>query len=470
MNTYSPIEEAILRTLSYGEVFHFALSLDEVFTYLISNKSYSKKEVLSSIEELVKKNIILQEDQYVALSFHKKGFSKERKKKGSVSQEKMRVATAVAKLFSKIPTVMGVYITGGVSVLNASKNDDIDFMIMTKSGYLWTTRLIIVLLSKVLGKYRVRENGGHKHISLNNSWCLNLWLDESAFEIEEQTQNIYTAHEVVQAKPLYENQYIAQAFLDKNAWVHMYLPNIVIPVSKKRSEHFKEAGVLEKICFYIQKMYMRSHQTTERVNLHKAFFHPRDTANIVSKKYEEILSLVGIVPYPSFTMAIQPSSIYEAGATKKMMEFIHTQKKMGKKVVLATGVFDLLHTEHKNFLEKAKKQGDILVVAIESDKRARMLKGKGRPIETERVRLKKVSSLPFVDVAFILPKDFSSLTRYMELLYQIRPDIYACSEHTLHKESKSVLVQKYGGTLKVVHDHIKGISTTDLLKKKAHLS
>lgn len=463
MKKYSFIEEAVLRTLSYSEVFSFALSIDEVYTYLISHKKYTKKEVIASIDSLVAKKKILKEHEYVALLLRGKGFSNERKIKEQISKEKMKRAAFAVRIFSKIPSVLGIFITGGVSVLNASQDDDIDFMIITKSGYLWITRLIIVCISKVLGKYRQREYLKNDRTSLNNTWCLNLWIDESRMQIEEQAQNIYTAHEVVQAKPVYEKELISSRFLSKNVWVHTYVPNILIPTIKEKS-NYKESSLFEKLCFSLQYLYMKKHLTSESVTLHKAFFHPRDTSHIVSQKHEEILLREGIAPYPPFTMTTPPSSVYMERMLKKKIAFIHTQRMNGKKVVLATGVFDLLHAQHIHFLENAKKQADILVVAIESDKRARALKGKGRPIESETKRLKKVSSLSCVDVAFVLPNDFSNVTRYMELLYQVRPDIYACSEHTLHQESKSALVQKYGGVLKVVHSHVKGISTTEILK------
>ena len=55
--------------------------------------------------------------------------------------------------------------------------------------------------------------------------------------------------------------------------------------------------------------------------------------------------------------------------------------------VLATGVFDVLHIEHIRFLAAAKQQGDRLIVGVESDVRVRAMKGPGRPLHDEQVRL-----------------------------------------------------------------------------------
>lgn len=57
-----------------------------------------------------------------------------------------------------------------------------------------------------------------------------------------------------------------------------------------------------------------------------------------------------------------------------------------KKLVLAGGVFDLLHYGHIKFLKEAKKYGDILIVALESDTTVQRLKGKSRPIFNQQIR------------------------------------------------------------------------------------
>lgn len=138
-------------------------------------------------------------------------------------------------------------------------------------------------------------------------------------------------------------------------------------------------------------------------------------------------------------------------------------KASGQKIVLATGFFDLLHTEHINFLQKAKSAGTILIVAVESDLRALQTKGEGRPIETQSIRCKKVSQ--FADYIIALPDDFNNFDAYESLMSAIKPNIYAVSEHTTHIKSKTFLVEKYGGVLKVVHTFNPEISTTQIINQ-----
>lgn len=134
------------------------------------------------------------------------------------------------------------------------------------------------------------------------------------------------------------------------------------------------------------------------------------------------------------------------------------------KLVLATGFFDLLHEEHLNFLKKAKAAGDILVVAVESDERARIIKGEGRPVEIQAIRCQKLT--PYADYIIALPPDFDHFEAYDSLMSAVRPQVYAISSHTAHQKSKAFLVEKYGGKLLVVHEHNPEISTTKILQTK----
>lgn len=134
----------------------------------------------------------------------------------------------------------------------------------------------------------------------------------------------------------------------------------------------------------------------------------------------------------------------------------------GKKVVLATGFFDLLHREHINFLKKARVIGDVLIVAVESDQRAKQLKGEGRPIESQPIRCKKISEL--CDYVLVLSDDFNNLAAYDSLMQTIRPDIYAVSKHTDYLDNKTKLTTKYGGKLVIVHDFNPDVSTTKIIQ------
>ncbi|HYD34853.1 MAG TPA: adenylyltransferase/cytidyltransferase family protein [Vitreimonas sp.] len=137
-----------------------------------------------------------------------------------------------------------------------------------------------------------------------------------------------------------------------------------------------------------------------------------------------------------------------------------------KKTVLVTGVFDILHHEHVEFLQKAKALGDELVVGIESDVRVAAIKGPGRPINTAAIRKTNLENLGLADEVFILPEAFDKPEHHEALIAQYHPDFLAVSSHTAHLDKKQALLAKYGGQVVVVHDHNPAVSTTQLLQQQ----
>ena len=90
----------------------------------------------------------------------------------------------------------------------------------------------------------------------------------------------------------------------------------------------------------------------------------------------------------------------------------------GKKVVFTNGCFDLLHAGHIKFLEEARRLGDVLVVAVDSDESVRQVKGEGRPVIGEDQRLRILAALAAVDYVTVFTSD-----QLPELLAGLKPDI-----------------------------------------------
>ncbi|MEX0896269.1 MAG: adenylyltransferase/cytidyltransferase family protein [Patescibacteria group bacterium] len=139
--------------------------------------------------------------------------------------------------------------------------------------------------------------------------------------------------------------------------------------------------------------------------------------------------------------------------------------KNGVEKVLVTGVFDIVHQEHRAFLRDAKKLG-YLVVGVESDLRVRQIKGEGRPIHPAAIRVEQLQKLAIADEIFVLPELFSSPDDHRLLLAQLRPDILAVSAHTKHIDKKQRLMQEIGGRVMIVREHNPAISTTLLLESR----
>lgn len=135
-------------------------------------------------------------------------------------------------------------------------------------------------------------------------------------------------------------------------------------------------------------------------------------------------------------------------------------KKRGKKIVLATGCFDILHSGHIQLFNKAKELGDILIVGANSDSSIKQIKGTERPIVEESLRLYNLSSLVPVDYVTSFP-EFNPA----KIISEIKPDVFVKGGDWRKKEVPETNILKSLGT-KVVYIPIEiKTSTTQLASK-----
>ncbi len=133
------------------------------------------------------------------------------------------------------------------------------------------------------------------------------------------------------------------------------------------------------------------------------------------------------------------------------------------KIGLTTGIFDLFHYAHEEFLKHSKSKVDILIVGVESDKRTKILKGKDRPINNQNIRIQHLVNSDFVDFVILLPDNFSDSKIRENFIATIKPDIFTVSEHSPNLDKKRALVNKYKGKLEIVMKKNHKISTTQLI-------
>jgi rfaE bifunctional protein nucleotidyltransferase chain/domain len=120
----------------------------------------------------------------------------------------------------------------------------------------------------------------------------------------------------------------------------------------------------------------------------------------------------------------------------------------GQSVALANGLFDLLHVGHLRYLEGAAAEADLLVVAINSDRSARHLKGPSRPVVPEGERAELVAGFGCVDYVTV----FDELDA-RELLRAIRPDVHCKgSDYTPETVPEADLAAEMGWRVTIVGD------------------
>jgi len=143
----------------------------------------------------------------------------------------------------------------------------------------------------------------------------------------------------------------------------------------------------------------------------------------------------------------------------EISQIVRDFKKQGKKMVTSSGSFDILHIGHIKSLQEAKRQGDVLIVLLNSDKSIKSYKGQNRPINSQKGRAQALAGLECVDYITI----FNGINP-KKILGKVRPDVH-CNGLDWGKNCiERKLVEENSGKIHVLK-WSKGLSTTNLIKK-----
>jgi rfaE bifunctional protein nucleotidyltransferase chain/domain len=132
----------------------------------------------------------------------------------------------------------------------------------------------------------------------------------------------------------------------------------------------------------------------------------------------------------------------------------------GKRLVFTNGCFDLLHPGHVRYLREARSLGDALVVALNSDRSVRVLKGEGRPILSEQERAEVVAALQAVDYVIIFDEETPR-----ELIAELLPDVLVKGgDWPLDEIVGRQEVEAAGGKVLSL-PYVEGSSSTDIIER-----
>jgi D-beta-D-heptose 7-phosphate kinase/D-beta-D-heptose 1-phosphate adenosyltransferase len=135
-------------------------------------------------------------------------------------------------------------------------------------------------------------------------------------------------------------------------------------------------------------------------------------------------------------------------------------RREGKRVVFTNGCFDLLHPGHIRYLAQARALGDTLIVAINSDRSVRELKGKGRPILNERERAEVLSALESVNFVVVFDEETPR-----ELIAAVVPDVLVKGgDWTIDKIVGREEVEANGGQV-ISLPYVEGQSTSGIIER-----
>ena len=294
------MRKAILQTLTYADIFDYPLATEELYEFLITPKSLSFSVFKKNLQKIIRHDKLIKTDGRYFFLKGKEKIIYLRQKRKFWSQKKIEIAKRVGYWLKLIPWIKMAGVTGALAMENADKNDDIDLLIIAAKNRLWLARALAVFLMELLGCRR-----RPKDAKVADKICLNMFLDEDHLAVPKKERDLFSAHEVVQFKLLWEKDSCYQKFLKANLWVRKYLANS-LDIKKLRYEDIKGEkkknflisqflNFLELIAYKIQLAYMRARRTSEIVEFHRVRFHPQDCRGRILKKYQEKLKEYSIM-------------------------------------------------------------------------------------------------------------------------------------------------------------------------------
>lgn len=257
-----------------NEQYSISILYHDIFNYPLKERELVKWQAGVKLRLVKARPRIETKDGYYFLQG--KNCIKSRLENEEESRKKIKALGLARSIFEQDKNILMVGLTGSLAMSAASRQSDIDLLLIVRHGTLWQTRLRTLLR---LMRFRVatRRAGNKKQA---DKLCLNIWMDEDDLHIEKDIQNIYTAHEIAQIVPLIGRDGVYEKLLFENRWLLDYWPNSV----RVEEYHGKNAraqaniftNAIEILSYLAQRSYMRNKITREVITKTRAFFHPVD--------------------------------------------------------------------------------------------------------------------------------------------------------------------------------------------------
>lgn len=282
--TMGRLSLAVLKALTYSDLFDYPLTLDEIHKF--TPHKAGKAEVQKTLRLLKNETLVAKRQGYWVLRGREE-ITTLRSKRNIESQRKLAIAKKAVRIISILPSVQFVGISGSLSCLNAKKNDDIDFFVITKPSTVWLTRFLTTTLLDLANKRRRRGDS-----QVKDKICLNMFVAEDALEFKKG--DLYLAREIAQLKPLYDRNGAYRALIERNSWwLNGFLPNFrpnppigwKKPLKNGHSHAKSPLAVFETFSRMMQIKYMGGKVKKEILDEERIFFHPEDVHYRILDKY-----------------------------------------------------------------------------------------------------------------------------------------------------------------------------------------
>lgn len=200
----SDLQNAILRTVAYADVFDYPLTSAEIHRYL--TRMHAQR---NEVEQYLHEGSVVRASEGFYTLPNREGLAAVRHKREQIARRMWPQAIAFGRIIAHLPFVRMIAVTGSLAMSNVEYDPDIDYFIVTARGRLWTVRAMVLAVARLADLQGARL-------------CPNYLVTEDALVFPEQT--LYTAHELAQMVPIFGRD-VYERICQLNPWKESYLPN-----------------------------------------------------------------------------------------------------------------------------------------------------------------------------------------------------------------------------------------------------
>ncbi|HLD61249.1 MAG TPA: nucleotidyltransferase domain-containing protein [Patescibacteria group bacterium] len=218
MSIASPLEQSILETVVYFDIFDFPLTKEALFRFLWQPPPVSREMFETALSGMVGSILQTKKERYF-LSGKEQLVEKQESRLG-ITKQKLCKAKRAAKLLSSIPFLRAIFVSSSVAAGTARPESDIDFFIITEKKRIWLVRLFTNLILRLLG---LRVYGEKRKDRI----CLCFFVDTDHLDLspwQAASPDIHFAYWLHQMIPLYDPKDHHAQFIAANGWTKSHLP------------------------------------------------------------------------------------------------------------------------------------------------------------------------------------------------------------------------------------------------------
>lgn len=291
------LEQSIFDTVRFFDLYQMPVTATQVWEHLVVSKSkYAHHPGLQEIQhalassQWLKERVGMQWGYFFLLG--NQHLVRLKLVRHAIAQQKWNIVSRCAPLLAWLPFVRALAGSGSLAVDNTKPSSDLDILVITQEGRIWTTRLLLLIVSGLLGRRR-------KYYDRNapDMLCLNHYIAEGSISVSHEIQNVAMAMQYARLVPIY-NDYCIRKFFQKNAfWIDQHVRMPVHPDVRHKytvifgsvAEFLKKqlelllseplGDYIEEIAEYFQRWMVQRHQDFSRpgriaLSSSELAFHP----------------------------------------------------------------------------------------------------------------------------------------------------------------------------------------------------